>query len=447
MEAARPLPGRPPRRPDSAARELERLRPLGEAFLLRRFGARVSRADAEDAVAEVVIRLHHRIEAGQAPRNLRAAFFASVRNAAIDQLRARAARPTTSLEAVADAPAEETAPPERAVARENALRLQEALGRMRANYREAIALRFGLGLTVPEIAERLQISLPAAKKLVLRSTEQARRRLQAIEGQEFCPDVQDLARRSLAEKELAGIATEQERGLLRSHLSHCGHCRSFLAELRHGLHELGASALLAGAGGSQLGHHLGILDQLGRWLGHATETAQVATTKLRLAAFRASGGFGPGDASSAGALTGTAQKALAICGAGAATTATCLATGVIGPGLGAGIASPPPAQGHSAPPPIVKTVSEAPTAEAPAPPPEPSPAPAPSGESSTPSQPQPGSAPSQPPPEEFGFESSSAPSESAARPEPAPAPGPSSPPSSGGGAGGGAGGEKFGFGG
>jgi len=448
MEAARHLPALfPPRRADGAARELEQLRPLGEAFLLRRFGGSINRADAEDAVAEVVIRLHRKIEAGRPPRNLRAAFFTSVRNAAVDQLRSRAARPTAPLEFVADAPAEEVTPSERAVSREDAVRLQEALGRMRANYREAIILRFGLGLTVPEIAERLSISLPAAKKLVLRSTEQARKRLAAIEGQEFCSDAQDLARRSLAEKELSGVASPEEQRLLRSHLQHCGHCKSFLAELRHSLHELGGSALFAGAAGHQLG--IGGL-ALG-WFEHAATGVRVAAAKLRLAAFKATGALQPTDATTAGALTSTAQKAIAICGAATATTATCLATGVIGPGLGAGAVSPSTAEGHSSPPAIVKAVSEASAAESPTLP-EPTPESTPADESPSPSVSEPSAPPPEPTPsqqasEEFGFESTAPPAERAPASEPAPTPPSSSAPSSSGGGGGGGGGEQFGFGG
>ena len=66
-------------------RECERLRPLGEAYVLRRFGGSLNRADAEDAVSDVVIRLHRRMTEGRVPDNLRATFFTSVRNAAIDQ--------------------------------------------------------------------------------------------------------------------------------------------------------------------------------------------------------------------------------------------------------------------------------------------------------------------------------------------------------------------------
>ena len=83
----------------SFERECERLRPLGEAYVLRRFGGQLNHADAEDAVAEVLIRLHQRAAQGETPENLRAAFFTSVRNAAIDQLRARGARPTVALDA------------------------------------------------------------------------------------------------------------------------------------------------------------------------------------------------------------------------------------------------------------------------------------------------------------------------------------------------------------
>ena len=335
--------------------------------------------------------------------------------------------------------------------REDAVRLQEALGRMRANYREAIVLRFGLGLTVPEIAAHVGISLPAAKKLVLRATEQARRRLQAIEGAEFCRDAQDLARRSLADKELTGIASEEEQGLLRSHLRHCGHCRSFLAELRHGLHELGGSALLVGRRGRP-SSSTGSASLTTSAAGSATRPKPLRRRQRSSASppSRRAVPCNPVTPTSAGLLSGTAQKALAVCGAATATTATCLATGVIGPGLGAtGLPSP---QARAEKPAALNrpleesSLSEAPPGAAPQPTP--------------PQQPeaqQPVPAPEPPPPgapeassEQFGFESSAPPPEAAPAPAPEPAPTPStssSSASSGGGGGGGGGGEHFGFGG
>jgi len=408
----------------SFERECERLRPLGEAYLLRRFSGSLNRVDAEDAVAEVLIRLHHQMAAGRTPQNLRAAFFTSARNAAIDQLRSRAAKPTVALEAVAEAPAFNPSPAERAESREDAVRLQEALGRMRGNYREAIVLRFGLGLNVPEIAQHLGISLPAAKKLLLRATQQVKKRLVAIEGEEFCPEMRELARQSLFEKEASGLASEAEGRILHAHFEHCGSCRSFLASLHESLHELGGGALLAGAATDQLGGKVGVVDHLARWVGGATHGAQAATSKLRFAAFKATGALQSGDAGTAGALAGTGQKIAAICTAGAATTATCLATGVFGPGIG--VTAPPPASAHESPPAKVKAVSDpVPAPEAPAPTPEPNPTPpseAGSGQASAPSSeaapsPPPSETPAQQSQAQFGIESSPPPA-----PEPAPAP-------------------------
>jgi RNA polymerase sigma factor (sigma-70 family) len=443
----------------SPERELHELRPLGEAFLIRRFGNSLNRADAEDAVSEVVIRLHKRIEAGRAPDNLRAAFFTSVRNAAIDQLRSRNARPTVALEAIADAPSDEITPVERAESREDSVKLQEALARMRGNYRDTILLRFGIGMTVPEIAERLDISLPAAKKLVLRATEQARKRLVAIEGSDFCPEMQDLARQAVVDAEVAGLASESEQEILQAHISHCGSCKTFLAELHRNMHEMGSTMLLAGGGGAQLDRHFGLASHLGRWLGQASDTAHAASSRVRMSAYKMTGAFQGGDGVTAGALGSTAQKVAAVCGAATATAATCVATGVIGPGLGAGQLGERQHEADHNVPAVVKQIDETPEPEVPtvateeAPPSSSKssegasdaakPESAPTSEEPTPEA---ESTPSAQASEEFGFESSAAP-EAAPEPAPAPPPAPAPSPAPSGGGGGGGSDESFGFGG
>lgn len=468
MEAARPLSISPASHRRSAVEDLEQLRPLGEGYILRNFGHSLGRADAEDAVADVIIRLHRKIEDGDLPRNLRATFFTSVRNAAIDQLRSRTAKPTAPLELVEDAPAVSATPSEQVESRDTSVRLQEALDRMRPNYREALRLRFGAGLTVPEIAECKGISLPAAKKLVLRSTAQIRKRLAAIEGEEFCPEMRDLARTQIFDREAAGLATESDQRILQAHFQHCGSCRTFLTALHRDLHDLGSGAAIAAGAGETHGH-LALADHLGRWLGHASDATHALAAKARLLAYKAGGAFGP-DATSASALTGTAQKVAAVCGAATATTA-CVATGIIGPGLGGVNASPQPEPNSRAAVPahVVEAVPEpapspqpaepAPVAES-QPEPAPSPEPKPEPGSSAAAQPNPAPSgpvsepeptPSQQSSQEFGFESSSpSPAESAPAPEPSPPPTPpASPASSGSGAGGAAGGgsESFGFGG
>lgn len=348
------------------ARECEQLRPLGVAFVLRRFGNSLDHADAEDAVSEVVIRLHLQAQAGHPPDNLRAVFFTAARNAAIDLLRSRSARPTVALELVAEAAAAQPTPPERAESSEDIVRLREAMGRMQPNYREAILLRFGLGLTVPEIAARLEISLPAAKKIVLRATKRVRERLESIEAAEFCPQMRELARRSVFDRESAGLAEESESAVLRAHFEHCGSCRSFLTALHDNLHELGSTALL----GAFAAEHAGALQQLGAMLGQIPRALQHGTARLRLSAYKASGALQPDGAASAGALAGTGQKIAAICTAGAATTATCLATGILGPGIGV-VSTPTPPSHHHAPPALTRTVAS----HSNAPPAAPTPAP------------------------------------------------------------------------
>jgi len=417
MEAAaailRELPAR--RRAAEFERECERLRPLGEAYVLRRFGGSLGRADAEDAVADVLIRLHRRMEEGRAPENLRAAFFTSARNAAIDLLRSRAAKPTAPLEVAADAPAQSAIPAERAESREDAVRLQEALRRMRGNYREAIVLRFGLGLTVPEIAAHLGISLPAAKKLLLRATRQVKQRLEAIEGAEFCPEMRDLARHSLLEKEASGLASEAEAAVLHTHFEHCGSCRSFLAELHGALHEVGSAALLGLTAADSLSGRLGVAERLTGLADVATDAAAAGAGRARHLAMKLTGVSGNADSATTGMLAGTGQKIAAVCGAGAAT-ATCLLTGVAGPGIGISASAPQPE-----PPARVKTVASTPAEPqpvAPAPVPEPAPAPAPSPDpapepdrSPAPAL-NPAAEPTPPPPptsppSEFGIEGSS----------------------------------------
>jgi hypothetical protein len=307
-------------------------------------------------------------------------------------------------------------------------------------------------LTVPEIAERLGISLPAAKKLVLRATEQARKRLESIEGEVFCLEMQELARDALLEKHVSGLASASEHRILEAHFQHCGTCKSFLSNLHRGLNELAGTALLAGSAGGGLG----IGGHVSAWVGQAIDAMHGAGDRLKFSVYKATGVLQGDGTGSAGALATTTQKVVAVCGAATATTATCLATGVIGPGVGITPEHVPtsPEKTHavvrliseyeSPPPPAVSTGEE----ELPiSPPPPPAPDTSPAGEAQTPAGSV--STPSEAASEEFGFESSASP-ESVSEPTPAPEPTPPSapPPSSGGGASSsGGGGEQFGFGG
>lgn len=140
------------------------MRHEGERYLMRRFGGSLGRMDCEDVTAEVIVRLASRY-AEERPNNLRAVYLQSCRNAAIDMLRSRACKPThVHLDAISD-----LAATEREDDFEDLLaRVDEVLAnRMPATWAHALSLRFA-GMTESEIAQEMQISLPAAKKRLCR---------------------------------------------------------------------------------------------------------------------------------------------------------------------------------------------------------------------------------------------------------------------------------------
>jgi hypothetical protein len=278
----------------------------------------------------------------------------------------------------------------------------------------------------------MQVSLPAAKNLLARGIAQARRRHEALAGNRLCPQVEQQMRDQL-DRLLAG--TDAPSKELRAHLEHCGPCKTLLHSLRSDLHQLGAGAALIGGGHLAALHHLA---------GKLSATLHTGLVKARLASYKAGGALGTDASGPSGAFTGAGQRALAVCGA--ASAATCLATGVVGPGLGALATHRDAGDSHRHSAAHVRRYS-APQSPTPVAEPEPEPQPAPAEpEPSPPSQPEPTAQPT-PEPEaspaeegsaEFGFESSAPPPEA----EPAPTPPPSA--SSGGGGGGS---ESFGFGG
>ena len=329
----------------SFERECERLRPLGVAYVLRRFGGSLNRADAEDAVADVLIRLHRQTAAGHIPQNLRAAFFTSVRNAAIDQLRSR--RGEADGGAGGGGGGAGLQPVSRRAGREPRGRGAPAGGagadarQLSRGDRPALRPRPHGARDRPAPGDQ-----PAGGEEAAAAGDPAGAQAPGGDRRGGVLPRDARAGAPLAVREGGERSGQRSRGqVLHAHFEHCGSCKSFLASLHDSLHDLGSGALLAGVATDQLGAKIGIVDHLAHWLGQGAHGVQAGAAKLRFAAFKATGALQPGDAGTAGALAGTGQKIAAICTAGAATTATCLATGIVGPGPGA---SPPPVEGASA---------------------------------------------------------------------------------------------------
>lgn len=324
-------PGGPTRRGPGPEHRLEHLRPLGQRYVIAHFSGQFNRQDAEDIAAQVVIRLYERLRDGMPASNLNALFFTSVHNRAIDTLRARGRRPEVDLEAAAPEPATGPGPEEIAESSEDFAVIRELLERMNPRYRQAVLMRFGLGLSMREIAERTGISAGAAKKLVNRGTRQAERRLLAIRSGAHCEEMVGLVRRGLFVESAAELASEEDRRVLERHLAHCGECKTLMANLQ-GLHELAGTVLLTGGAADAITTGGGFRDHLATASASVVDGAHAAIEKARLAAFKATSQLTAGDASAAGALTGSAKQITALCATGAAATA-CVGAGVVGPGV------------------------------------------------------------------------------------------------------------------
>jgi RNA polymerase sigma-70 factor, ECF subfamily len=132
--------------------------------------------DAEDVLQEVLLRVHrHGDELADADR-VTAWVHRIARNAVIDHYRRRAARPERPVGAAEDlveradeSPGE---PETEAARRELAACLRPLIDRLPVGQREALVLTEFEGLTQPEAARRLGISVSGAKTRVQRGREQ-----------------------------------------------------------------------------------------------------------------------------------------------------------------------------------------------------------------------------------------------------------------------------------
>lgn len=140
------------------------------------------RAVAEELAQDAFVRAFARLATYDPERRFSAWFFRVLHNVAVDHLRRRRVD-TVSLDALAAdgyqgpaADAAETSPEDELERRRLAAALQNALGRLRPEYREVIVLRYQQGLTVDEIAGVLQLPDGTVKTFLHR----ARRELAAI---------------------------------------------------------------------------------------------------------------------------------------------------------------------------------------------------------------------------------------------------------------------------
>ena len=141
------------------------------------FGILHSEADAEDAVADAVVRMLRHIgqfteppeeDAADLPHRDRneALLCIYTRHAAIDILRRR--KPDTPLEDAPDVPDPTPLPEDAVVAAENVEELRRAIDRIKPDFREVILLRYAHDMSVAAIAQALDIHEVTVRTRLLR---------------------------------------------------------------------------------------------------------------------------------------------------------------------------------------------------------------------------------------------------------------------------------------
>jgi RNA polymerase sigma-70 factor (ECF subfamily) len=130
------------------------------------------------------------------------------------------------------------APDETVASRQIERALEHAIDSLEPMYREVLILRDAEGLTAPEVAEVLGVSVDAVKSRLHRARAAVRQRIAPLLGipsappqaQSPCPDVLTLFSRHLEGELSAGTCAQMER-----HLSTCARCRDTCDSLKRTL--------------------------------------------------------------------------------------------------------------------------------------------------------------------------------------------------------------------
>ena len=175
VEGGRPVGGTPnsglltfpaasPSATETGLAELE----LVFAFIYARVG---NRPDAEDLTQQVAMKAIPRLNQDASAPSIRAYLFATARSVLANFWAAKFGLPLEELnEELAQGPQDLQAAPEDGI---SAVRVNRILGRLPANYRKLLELRFLRGYSLKEVASELETTVGAVKVMQLRALRAA----------------------------------------------------------------------------------------------------------------------------------------------------------------------------------------------------------------------------------------------------------------------------------
>ncbi|HVE68141.1 MAG TPA: sigma-70 family RNA polymerase sigma factor, partial [Solirubrobacteraceae bacterium] len=179
-----------------------------------------SRQDAEDAVQDVFIRAYASLRTSDRPIALKAWLYRVAHNRCIDQLR-RPLPPPADVFDVSRPPLSD--PLSEAERRDDLRRLVDDVRRLPEQQRSVLLMREMEGLSYADLAEALDVSVPAIKSLLVRA------RMGLVESADARETACSEIRHDLALAHGRGV---RATGRARRHMRDCAGCRDYRRELR-----------------------------------------------------------------------------------------------------------------------------------------------------------------------------------------------------------------------
>ena len=225
-----------------------------EALLARhqtqvyRFGLKMCRnpEDAEDVLQDTLLAMARGVRDFRGASSISTWLYTIARSYCIKKRRKSTFAPAGTQSLDTDAAAEAAGKadpaksPEEALADQQVARaLEQAIAALDPKYREVLVLRDEEGLTAPEVAEVLGLSVQAVKSRLHRARLSVREKVAPLlgvpaepagPGPAPCPDVLKLFSRHLEDEIGPAVCAEMER-----HLEGCARCRRACDSLKHTL--------------------------------------------------------------------------------------------------------------------------------------------------------------------------------------------------------------------
>jgi RNA polymerase sigma factor (sigma-70 family) len=264
-----------------------------------------SRQDAEDAIQDVFIRAHASLRSTDRPIALKAWLYRVAHNRCVDQIR-RPMAPVADLWDVSRGPL--TDPLTETERRDDLKRLVEDVRRLPEQQRSVLLMRELEGLSYADLAEALEVSVPAVKSLLVRA------RMGLVEAAEARDTACSEIRHDLTLAHGRGV---RATGRARRHLRDCAGCREYRRDLRR-VQRSFASLVPVAAG------PLGLLAKLGIGGGGAGGGAGAATGGGAVAGGGMAAG---GGVAASGTIAGTGAAALSATKVAAVVSAVVVAGG------------------------------------------------------------------------------------------------------------------------